>query len=312
MDIESRRQRNSAMIQRKGIAAGIALAASLLLAAAAETSVRHQQLTVSMELPIGMDTSLTGVEADMAARMEAQEVTAAIEKLDVVSLSGYYEIQEARELYENASDEARNYIDQAQLIEAEQEYAQLEELQEQLLAEAEAAGDLYGILDYAPCQVQGSQDTYLDTLVQELIRQATTEDMSRSQKLKACYTYMVENYAYGYNYNYSYGGGSQSVAWATAFLRDGYGACNNWSSAFVYVARALGYEADLYYGGTAASGGGSTEHYWPVIRIDGREYIFDPQVEKDMFRRTGVVSYKRFGLTGTIAESKYYFLRVIE
>jgi transglutaminase-like putative cysteine protease len=167
-------------------------------------------------------------------------------------------------------------------------------------------------LDYAPCTIQNSGDSYLDTLVQEFIQSATTEGMSRSEQVQACYDYMVANYSYGSNSNYNYADSRHSVAWATAFLRDGYGTCNEWSSAFVYILRALGYDTDLYYGATAASGGGSAEHYWPVVHIDGVDYVFDPQVEGDLTRKSGVNAHKRFGLYGSSANAKYYFSQIVD
>lgn len=296
---------------RTQIATGVLLTVTGVLVGISTYIDTHRVLAVEGVIPVEMNQSLTTVEEDMVARAEAQEVATVIDRIDNVSLASYYEIQEARSLYDHASNDARMYIDEQQLVEAEQTYAELEQERELLFAEAQESGDLNGMLDYAPCNVQYSEDVYLNTLVQELIQKATTDDMSRSQQLRACYCYMVEHYDYAYNYNYSYGNAPKSVAWATALLRDGYGACNNWSSAFMYVARALGYDCDLCYGSTASSRGGSVEHYWTVISMGEGEYIFDPQVERDMTRRSGVVGYKRFGITGSVADAKYYFLKIV-
>lgn len=297
---------------KKGIAAGMVVAAAGALLAITSYTDTHRILEIEDSSPVTMNASLLAVEEDMEARMEAQEVAIVINKIDTITLASFYELQEARELYEGASKGARAYIDETQLLEAEQLYAELESMRERLLAEAQEEYDIYGILEYASCDVQTSGNEYLDTLVQEFIQKATTADMNRSEQLKACYDYMVWNYDYAYNYNYDYSSGKKSIAWATAFLRDGYGACNNWSSAFMYVARALGYEVDLYYGSTATSRNGNVEHYWPVFRIDGTEYVFDPQVEGDITRRTGVISNKRFGLTGSAADEKYFFSRIVQ
>lgn len=297
---------------KTGIAAGVVVAAAGILVAITNYTDTHRILEIDSASPVEMSSSLTTVGEDMLARMEAQEVATVINRIKTVTLASYYELQEARELYEGASREARAYIDETQLLEAEHAYAELESQREALLSAARAEGDIYGILEYASCNVQYSGNEYLDTLVLELIHKATTPDMSRSEQLRACYDYMVLNYDYAYNYNYNYSSGKKSIAWATAFLRDGYGACNNWSSAFMYVARALGYEVDLYYGSTATSRNGSVEHYWPVIRIEGTEYVFDPQVEGDITGHTGVISYKRFGLTGSAADAKYFFSRIVE
>lgn len=300
------------ILLKKGIAAGMVVVATGALLAITSYTDTHRILEIEGTSPAAMSTSLIAVGEDMEARVEAQEVAIVINKINTVTLASYDELQEARELYEGASEGARAYIDETQLLEAEQLYADLENKREGLLAEAQEKNDIYGVLEYAPCNIKNSGNEYLDTLVQEFIQKATTPDMSRSEQLKACYDYMVWNYEYDYNYNYDYSSGKKSIAWATAFLRDGYGACNNWSSAFMYVARALGYEVDLYYGSTATSRNGNVEHYWPVIRIDGTEYVFDPQVEGDITRRTGVISNKRFGLTGSIVNEKYFFSQIVQ
>lgn len=299
-------------VVRNRIAAATVLVATGVLVAVTGYTDNHRNLKIKGVASVEMERSLTSIEGDMVARMEAQEVATIIEKIDNISLASYAELQEARALYENASVDAKAYIDEEQLVRAEETYEQLEAEREGMFAEAALVGDLDEMLNYAGCEIQTSGNEYLDSMVQDLIQKATTEDMTRSEKLKACYCYMVYNYSYAYNYNYSYGSEAKSVAWATAFLRDGYGACNNWSSAFMYVARALGYETELYYGSTAASRGGATEHYWPVIKMDGVDYVFDPQVEADMYRKSGYISFRRYGISGSVADAKYYFSTVVQ
>lgn len=172
---------------------------------------------------------------------------------------------------------------------------------------------LMGILEDAPVDIKKSGCERLDDEVQAFLSKCTSRDMSRSEQLEAAYDYMVDNYTYKYNYNYSYADfdGNRSAAWAYVFFRDGYGSCNNWNAAFMYVAWALGYDAHLYYGSTGSSRGGWTEHYWAVIRIDGSEYAFDPQVERDMTRRSGNNIHARFGLTGSAASAKFRYKETI-
>lgn len=297
---------------KKKITASVAMVAIGALLVVTNYINLSRPIKIDYSQQVEMNSSMPGLQQDLLARAEAQEVATVIGRISNISLSSYQEIQEARELFEQASGSAKAYIDEKQLLEVEIAYAELEQQRADLLAEAIVDGDIYGVLEYASYDVQYSGNEYLDSLVQDLIDKATDENMSRSEKLKACYDYMVLNYEYGYNYNYSYGNGPKSVAWATAFLRDGYGACNNWSSAFLYVARALGYDVDLYYGSTANSRGGSYEHYWPVFHMDGTDYIFDPQVEHDITKKTGVIRYMRFGLTGSQASAKYFFSQVIQ
>lgn len=294
------------------IAGGCVLAATGLLLAAVNYIDIHRTIKFDYSRQTEMCRSLSGLRQDMAARAEAQEIATVISRIDQISLSSYSEIQEARGLVDHASFEVREYLDESQLLEAEQEYLELEQQRQDLLNEAKADDDIDAILEYAVYDVQTSGNEYLDTLVQEFIEKATQEDMSRSEKLKACYIYMVTNYEYGYNYNYSYGNSTKSIAWATAFLRDGYGACNNWSSAFLYIAKALGYDVSLSYGSTANSRGGSYEHYWPVFHIDGADYVFDPQVERDIMRKSGVIRFMRYGLDESEASAKYFYSSTVQ
>ena len=174
------------ILLKKGIAAGMVVAATGALLAITSYTDIHRILEIEGTSPVAMSTSLIAVGEDMDARMEAQEVAIVINKIDTVTLASYYELQEARELYEGASEGARAYIDETQLLEAEQLYEELESKREGLLAEAQKKNDIYGVLEYAPCNIQNSGTEYLDTLVQEFIQKATTPDMSRSEQIKAC------------------------------------------------------------------------------------------------------------------------------
>lgn len=295
----------------KGIAAGCLILINTGLVKVADYVEEHRILDAVYEEPVIMTSNMDGLKADFAAREEASQVMLAIDSLDRISLTSYDEIQAVRELYDGASVDARSYIDEEQLLAAEDEYYQLENDREYLFETAAANNDLAGVLDYAPCNVTYSGNEVLDQLVQDYIAKATEPGMTRSEQVAACYDYMVANYSYEYNYNYSYTD-KKSIVWAIAFLRDGYGTCNNWNSAFMYIMRALGYEADLCYGSTASSRGGGVEHYWPVITIEGRQYVFDPQVEGDMTRRSGYNSHARYGLPGFDGNGKYYFSVYVE
>lgn len=295
----------------RGIAAGCLILGSIGLAKTAGYVEEHRILNAAYEEPVSMNSNMEGLKADFAAREEAAQVMLAIEALNRISLTSEGELQAVRELYDSASDDARSYIDEGQLLAAEDEYYQLENDREYLLETAAANNDLAGVLDYAPCNVTYSGNEVLDQLVQDYIAKATKPGMTRSEQVEACYDYMVANFHYEYNYNYSYTD-KKTIVWAIAFLRDGYGACNNWNSAFMYIMRALGYDVDLCYGSTASSRGGGVEHYWPVVTIEGRQYVFDPQVEGDMTRRSGYNSHARYGLPGFDGNGKYYFSMYVD
>lgn len=300
------------MTLKKGLAIGSLAIATAALLAVTDYTNKHRIIEFSMTNAEMMTSDLQMLEEDFLAQEEAQNVALAIAGIDHISLTSYADIIEARAMYENASDEAKGYIDEDALLAAEKEYEKLEAERQEKLEQAEQNGDLEGILDFAFCEITYSGNEYLDDLVQEYIKKATSSNMSRAEKLTACYDYMVANYDYDSNYNYDYSCGEKTIAWATAFLRDGYGTCNHWSSAFMYISKALGYESEVFYGSTASSRGGSIEHYWAVININGISYVFDPQVERDMARKSGGNSHSRFGLSGEYADEKYFFSNIVD
>jgi hypothetical protein len=172
---------------------------------------------------------------------------------------------------------------------------------------------LMGTLEDAPVNIKTSGNATLDAQIQSMLSKCTNSSMSRSEQLAAAYDYMVATYKYQYNYNYNCAayGNNKTVAWASVLFRDGYGSCNNWNSAFTYVARALGYDAHLYYGSTSSTSGSWTEHYWTAIKINGTDYTFDPLVEENITRRSGRNGHARFGLSGSAAAAKFRYSSTI-
>lgn len=242
---------------------------------------------------------------------EAEQVISILDNVRVVTLSSGNEIAEARVAYNNASEEAKRLIDEQQLIEAENAYEELGIIQSDNLNAATQNGDLAGVLNYGIVAPKTSGNAYLDSLVSDAIENATTEEMDSYSKVQACYTYMCQNYSYAYNGNYQYSD-QKSIVWAISFLRDGYGTCNQFSASFKYIMNALGYDARLCYGTTASSRGGAVEHYWTVVSINGVDYIFDPQVERDISRKRGAQTYERFGLTTSQLSSKYFYNTTVQ
>ena len=81
---------------RTRIAGTVLLAATGVLVAVTDYTDKHKILEVDAASPVEMSASLTMVESDIVARVEAQEVATIIDKIDNISLSSYSEIQEAR------------------------------------------------------------------------------------------------------------------------------------------------------------------------------------------------------------------------
>lgn len=134
----------------------------------------------------------------------------------------------------------------------------------------------------------------LDALVNNLISNVVTEDMNNYQKVWALYEWMIDNVSYSRGMDANTGAYSSSdpavtpteVLWATDLLNAGQGCCYNYSSAFVYILRALGYDAHLVSGNVPKYGGGETPHCWLYVNLDnGRQYTFDPDLDMNFYTR---------------------------
>jgi len=124
----------------------------------------------------------------------------------------------------------------------------------------------------------------LDKAVAGKLKELVTDEMSNSQKLLAMYNYILkQGYSvYIQNYNeieknriktslLSY----ESCEAALHILEKSSGVCDNFSALFVAMANALGFETYEMSGQINGSG-----HVWAIVRMDGKDYIFDPQAEQ--------------------------------
>jgi transglutaminase-like putative cysteine protease len=133
----------------------------------------------------------------------------------------------------------------------------------------------------------------LDSLINNLLSQIITEDMNGYKKAWACYEYLVDNIVYSRGMDANTGMYSESdpattpteVLWATDLLNSGMGCCYHYSAAYMYILRAIGFEAHLVSGNVPAYGGGETPHCWLFVTIDGVNYIFDPDLDMNYYKR---------------------------
>ncbi len=134
----------------------------------------------------------------------------------------------------------------------------------------------------------------LDGLVNDLIARVVTDDMNNYQKVWALYEWMIDNITYSRGMDANTGAYSSSdpavtpkeVLWATDLLNSGQGCCYNYSAAFMYILRALGYDAHLVSGNVPKYGGGVTPHCWLYVNLDnGKQYTFDPDLDMNFYTR---------------------------
>lgn len=130
-----------------------------------------------------------------------------------------------------------------------------------------------------------SGDEELDACVQAVYDECTTEDMTQLEKLRACYDYVR-----GFRYLGRNSPLSNSVktipydlakGYALKIFQTGKGDCYNFTAAFLFLARGLGYDAEAIVGYCGYMWARSAiAHGWVTITMDdGNVYLFDPQIE---------------------------------
>ncbi len=127
-------------------------------------------------------------------------------------------------------------------------------------------------------------DAALDALVKETIAACTTDEMTQTEKLRACFDYVREFKYLGRNAAYDNTVKTFSDAALLAFgekiLSTGKGDCYNFTAAFCLLARQLGFSATTVVGECAYYWNwNGIAHAWVEITLDGQTWVFDPQVE---------------------------------
>ena len=152
-----------------------------------------------------------------------------------------------------------------------------------------------GLLNSAPLNPMITGVEGLDAEVQRIISLAgpTTAD-----KVKYCFNYLIDHAVYlgrgttneytpidtsTYSY-YHYDPNSIDttlIGNAATILTYHTGVCDHYSAAFVVMTRAIGLESYLAGGYINTKSGSKNGHAWSVIRINGQDYVFDPQAQQN-------------------------------
>ncbi|MCX4354833.1 MAG: tetratricopeptide repeat protein [Oscillospiraceae bacterium] len=160
------------------------------------------------------------------------------------------------------------------------------------------------LLNSVTLNPQKTGNELLDSLVESILSKITNDNMSTYEKVKACYDYAINNFSYGQT-GENLGWGIKG--WAYEVLVNNSGVCNNYSSAFAVMTRAIGLETYLQNGQTSSSRGGYTGHTWCTMMINGIPYLFDPQVE-DNIAKGGPIYYYKFCKTYDDSNAKGYYI----
>ena len=154
----------------------------------------------------------------------------------------------------------------------------------------------------------------VDEMVDQIFAQILTDDMTPGQKLKACYDYLATQCTYGYDGykavsvdGYMSEQDREIVEFSYCILKDRIGTCENFGAAFTVMTRRIGFETNFVYGDVAMSAGGYDGHYWSDVNVNGKHYVFDPQVENNNGASSGNVNYWFYGLRPEYSYGMYRY-----
>ena len=183
------------------------------------------------------------------------------------------------------------------------EYVELMRSETTAAISMEKASALRELLNDAVLRPYTFHNDDLNKTIDGLFATLFTPEMDTYDKVKACYDWLVLNVVY------KRPGHEGSGHWdcAVQVFRDHKGTCDCYSSAFAAMMRRLGLESYVVEGITSANAGGMTGHVWTIMVLDGKTYIFDPQVEDAIANRTSdkEIYYVRFGLAEPNGKYKY-------
>lgn len=210
-------------------------------------------------------------------------------------------------------------------VEVEPEEGQKEELPETADSSAATGSttgngqiqtDVQQLLNGAVLQPKQTQFGILNSLITDFMVENFTGDMDTYTKVKVAYDYFIDNMTYqtATELNMTmFSSEEAGVIWqcyperyVVPLLLDHKGVCNHYSSAYAAILQAIGLDVQVVSGKTKSSAGGYSSHVWVTVRIDGVDYLFDPQVDQRIAQRNGnVPQYYRFGKAVSTLQSDY-------
>ncbi len=103
---------------------------------------------------------------------------------------------------------------------------------------------------------------------------------SAKKKLKKLFTYVRKEYDYGRKTGFeAYGGWEKD--YAMEMYKDKKGSCYHFAAAYAFLAKkATGYNVRIGVGQTNGFSGSLQKHAWTEVKIGGKWYICDPNMDK--------------------------------
>ena len=154
------------------------------------------------------------------------------------------------------------------------------------------------ILNSATLNPMKTNNDELDGIIDSIFAKIFTDGMSTYQKTKAIYDYLMDNCYYGWGAvswsgKYVMHDDDYVVVMGKHILKTGHGTCDNYSAAFVAMARRIGLNAYFARGYANNQSGRLDTHEIAIVTIGGVDYSFDPQID-DYNSKPGKRTYSLF------------------
>ena len=121
-----------------------------------------------------------------------------------------------------------------------------------------------------------SGDARLDGYVAQELTKLMEPGKTRLEHLRAVYLHVKNDFRYLPKNYYASGEKGWEIPEAITMFETGRGNCYNYTGAFCFLARGLGYNAVTYSG---TMGTQNQPHSWTEITLNGQIYICDPEIE---------------------------------
>ena len=154
------------------------------------------------------------------------------------------------------------------------------------------------ILNAATLNPMKTNNAELDGIIDGIFAKIIRDDMTTYEKVKAIYDYLMDNCSYGWGAvswsgKYVMHDDDYVVVMGKHILKTGRGTCDNYSAAFVAMARRIGLNAYFARGYAGNMAGYLDTHEIAIVTIAGVDYSFDPQID-DYNSRPGKRTYSLF------------------
>nr|WP_325213167.1 S-layer homology domain-containing protein [uncultured Oscillibacter sp.] len=116
----------------------------------------------------------------------------------------------------------------------------------------------------------------LDSWLHKIVLARTDDSQTQEQKLRALYLYTRDSFTYLRRPPYEMGVYDYMETDALRMLDSGYGNCYCYAALFWYLSRWIGYDATIYNGTVGVR---RSPHSWVEINLNGKNYIFDTELE---------------------------------